>query len=140
MPIAVSLVTAEERSLPSTLDVTGTLMADAQTDIASEIEQRVVEILVERGPGLSAQAKWWRAWMPRTPQNQLQEAEAAEAQIRERLGMVNGQPFDALKTPEVQQARATMDRPRRTTSGLLSSSRKVRSLAPKHGPPPRRTT
>jgi membrane fusion protein (multidrug efflux system) len=42
--------------------------------------------------------------------NQLHEAEAAEAQIRERLGMGNGQAFDALKTPEVEQARATMDR------------------------------
>jgi len=40
--------------LPTTLDVTGTLMADAQTDIASEIEQRVVEILVERGQFVSA--------------------------------------------------------------------------------------
>ena len=109
MPIAVSLVTAEERSLPSTLDVTGTLMADAQTDIASEIEQRVVEILVERGQVVSAGQVVARM-DAKDATNQLQEAEAAEAQIRERLGMVNGQPFDALKTPEVQQARATMDR------------------------------
>ncbi len=42
--------------------------------------------------------------------NQLREAEATEAQIRERLGLANGQAFDPLKTPEVQQARATMDR------------------------------
>ncbi len=42
--------------------------------------------------------------------NLLREAEATEAQIRERLGLVNGQTFDPLKTPEVQQARATMER------------------------------
>jgi len=42
--------------------------------------------------------------------NQLREAEATEGQIRERLGLVNGQAFDPLKTPEVQQARATMER------------------------------
>ena len=42
--------------------------------------------------------------------NLLDEAEATEAQIRERLGLVNGQTFDPLKTPEVQQARATMER------------------------------
>ena len=108
-PIAVSLVTAEERSVPSTLDVTGTLMADAQTDIASEIEQRVVEILVERGQVVSAGQVVARM-DAKDATNQLHEAEAAEAQIRERLGMVNGQSFDALKTPEVQQARATMDR------------------------------
>jgi len=46
----------------------------------------------------------------RDAQNQLREAEAAEAQIRERLGLVNGAAFDALTTPEVQQARATMER------------------------------
>lgn len=109
MPIAVSLVAAEERSLPSTLDVTGTLMADAQTDIASEIEQRVVEILVERGQYVSAGQVVARL-DAEDAKNQLHEAEATEAQIRERLGLVNGQPFDPLKTPEVQQARATMDR------------------------------
>ena len=108
-PIAVSLAAAEERSVPSTLDVTGTLMADAQTDIASEIEQRVVEILVERGQVASAGQVVARM-DSQDAKNQLHEAEAAEAQIRERLGMVNGQSFDALKTPEVQQARATMDR------------------------------
>lgn len=108
-PILVSLVAAEERSLPSTLDVTGTLMADAQTDMASEIEQRVVEILVERGQYVSA-GQVVAHLDAADAKNQLHEAEATEAQIRERLGLTNGQPFDPLKTPEVQQARATMDR------------------------------
>lgn len=108
-PVAVSLVTAEERSLPTTLDVTGTLTADAQTDIASEIEQRVVEVLVERGQFVGAGQVVARM-DDQDAKNQLREAEATEAQIRERLGLVNGQTFDPLKTPEVQQARATMDR------------------------------
>lgn len=108
-PIAVSVVTAEERALPTTLDVTGTLMADAQTDIASEIEQRVAEILVERGQFVSAGQVVARL-DPEDAKNQLHEAEATEAQIRERLGLTNGQTFDPLKTPEVQQARATTDR------------------------------
>jgi len=108
-PILVSLVAAEERNLPSSLDVTGTLMADAQTDIASEIEQRVVEILVERGQYVSAGQLAARL-DDGDARNQLHEAEATEAQIRERLGLGDGQPFDPLKTPEVKQARATMDR------------------------------
>lgn len=108
-PIAVSLVTAEERSLPTTLDVTGTLTADAQTDIASEIEQRVVEVIVERGQFVSAGQVVARM-DDQDAKNQLREAEATEAQIRERLGLANGQTFDPLRTPEVQQARATMDR------------------------------
>jgi len=108
-PIAVSLVTAQERALPTALDVTGTLMADAQTDIASEIEQRVVEISVERGQYVTAGQVVARM-DDQDAKNLLQEAEATEGQIRERLGLVNGQTFDALKTPEVQQARATMER------------------------------
>ena len=108
-PIVVSVAAAQERSLPTTLDVTGTLMADAQTDIASEIEQRVVEILVERGQFVSAGQVVARM-DDQDAKNLLQEAEATEGQIRERLGLVNGQTFDALKTPEVQQARATMER------------------------------
>ena len=108
-PISVSLVAAQERTLPTTLDVTGTLMADAQTDIASEIEQRVVEISVERGQYVTAGQVVARM-DDQDAKNLLREAEATEAQIRERLGLVNGQAFDPLKTPEVQQARATMER------------------------------
>jgi membrane fusion protein, multidrug efflux system len=108
-PISVSLVAAQERTLPTTLDVTGTLMADAQTDIASEIEQRVVEISVERGQYVTAGQVVARM-DDQDAKNLLREAEAVEAQFRERLGLVNGQPFDPLKTPEVQQARATMER------------------------------
>lgn len=108
-PIVVTVAAAQERSLPTTLDVTGTLMADAQTDIASEIEQRVVEILVERGQFVSAGQVVARM-DDQDARNQLREAEATEAQIRERLGLVDGQTFDALSTPEVQQARATMER------------------------------
>jgi membrane fusion protein (multidrug efflux system) len=109
MAIAVSVATAEERALPTTLDVTGTLMADAQTDIGSEIEQRVVEVLVERGHYVTAGQVVARL-DAEDAKNQLHEAEATEAQIRERLGLTNGQSFDPLKTPEVQQARASMDR------------------------------
>ena len=108
-PIVVSVAAAQEKSLPTTLDVTGTLMADAQTDIASEIEQRVVEILVERGQFVNAGQVVARM-DDQDAKNQLREAEATEGQIRERLGLVNGQAFDPLKTPEVQQARATMER------------------------------
>jgi membrane fusion protein (multidrug efflux system) len=84
-------------------------MADAQTDIASEIEQRVVEISVERGQYVTAGQVVARM-DDQDAKNQLHEAEATEAQIRERLGLVNGQTFDPLKTPEVQQARANTDR------------------------------
>ncbi len=108
-PVPVTVAMAEERTLPTTLDVTGTLMADAQTEVAAEVEQRVVEVLVERGQYVTAGQVIARL-DDRDARNLLHEAEASEAQIGERLGLANGQPFDALKTPEVQQARAVTDR------------------------------
>ena len=58
-PIAVSLVTAEERSVPSTLDVTGTLMADAQTDIALATAIAAT-LLVSPRAGSDATSAAWR--------------------------------------------------------------------------------
>jgi len=95
--------------LPMGLDVTGALMADAQTDAASEIDGRVVQVLVERGQVVKEGSVLVRM-DDRDAINQLSEAEAMEAQTRERLGLVNGEYFDPLKTPDVRQARALMDR------------------------------
>lgn len=108
-PVAVSLTQAEERMLPVGLGVTGALMADAQTDVASEIDGRVVQVLVERGQVVNEGAVLVRM-DDRDAINQVREAEATEAQTRERLGLVNGEFFDPLKTPDVRQARAVMER------------------------------
>ncbi len=107
--VVVSAVRAEERLLPVGLDVTGALMADAQTDVASEIDGRVVQVLVERGQVVKEGSVLVRM-DDRDAINQLSEAEAMEAQTRERLGLINGESFDPRKTPDVRQARALMDR------------------------------
>jgi len=107
--IAVSAAPAEEQMLPMGLDVTGALMADAQTDVASEIDGRVTQVLVERGLVVKEGTVLVRM-DDRDAISQLREAEATEAQTRERLGMVDGEYFDPLKTPDVRQARAVMDR------------------------------
>jgi membrane fusion protein (multidrug efflux system) len=108
-PVTVSLASAEERMLPVGLDVTGALMADAQTDVASEIDGRVTQVLVERGQVVKEGAVLVRM-DDRDAIYLLQEAEAVEAQTRARLGLVNGESFDPLKTPDVRQARAVMER------------------------------
>jgi RND family efflux transporter MFP subunit len=108
-PIPVAVVPAAERLLPGALEVTGTLTPDAQTEIPAEPEQRIVEILVERGQ-LVAAGQVVARLDAEDARNLLREAEAVEAQIRERLGLKNGEPFDPLTTPEVHQARATLDR------------------------------
>ncbi len=108
-PVQVSFIVAEERRVATTLDVTGTLMADAQTEVGAEIEQRTVEVPIERGQYVTAGQVIARL-DAEDAKNLLHEAEATEAQIRERLGLTNGQVFDALKTPEAQQARAAYER------------------------------
>ena len=109
MPVVVSTVPAQERMLQEGLDVTGTLMADAKTDMASEIDKRIVEVPVERGTTVKVGAVLVRL-DDQDAINYLREAEATEAQTRERLGLKPDQPFNPLTTPDVMQARAALDR------------------------------
>ena len=108
-PAFVSTVPAQERMLQEGLDVTGTLMADAKTDMASEIDKRIVEVPVERGTTVKEGAVLMRL-DDQDAINYLREAEATEAQTRERLGLKPDQPFNPLTTPDVMQARAALDR------------------------------
>ena len=108
-PIAVPLVTAEQRALPGGVDVTGTLMADAQTEVAAEIAGRVLDIAVERGSVVRAGAVLARL-DGEDAKNQLLEAEATAAQTMAKLGLAPGQPFDPHETPDARKARATMER------------------------------
>jgi membrane fusion protein (multidrug efflux system) len=108
-PAVVSTLPAQARMLPAGLDVTGTLMPDAQTDVASEIDKRIVEVPVERGTTVREGAVLVRL-DDQDATKSLREAEATEAQTRERLGLKPDQPFDPLTTPEGMQARAALDR------------------------------
>jgi RND family efflux transporter MFP subunit len=107
--VAVSTVAAEERALPRVLDVTGTLMADAQTDVAAEVGGRVIRAPVERGTVVEAGAVL-ASLDAADATAQLREAEALEGQTRERLGLTPDGAFDAASTPEARQARVAMER------------------------------
>lgn len=108
-PIAVETVAIEARALPGALDVTGALMADAQTDVASEAEGRVTQVLIERGQFVGSGAVVARL-DDQDAGHQLKEAQAIEAQTQAKLGLTPGQPFDPQQTPEVRQARVTLER------------------------------
>ena len=109
LPIAVKTRPAEARALPQLLDVTGTLNADAQTEVAAETAARAVRVNVERGQVVEAGAVLAQLDQ-QDALNQLHEAEAVEAQTTAKLGLAPGQAFDALQTPEVRQARVTAER------------------------------
>lgn len=108
-PVAVASAAARAEALPTVLEVTGTLMADAQTEIASEIDGRIVEVAVERGALVGAGAVVARL-NDQDATSQLREAEATEAQTTARLGLAGDQPFDPRATPEAQRARAVLER------------------------------
>jgi len=108
-PIAVTLVTAEQRALPGGVDVTGTLMADAQTEVAAESAGRVLAVNVERGSVVRAGAVLARL-DDEDAKNQLLEAQATEGQTMAKLGLAPGATFDPTQTPDAQKARAAMER------------------------------
>lgn len=107
-PIAVPLATAETRALPGGVDVTGTLMADAQTDVAAEGAGRVLAVNVERGSVVKAGAVIARLDAEDT-QHQLLEAQAIEGQTMAKLGLTPGAKFDPAETPDARKARANME-------------------------------
>jgi RND family efflux transporter MFP subunit len=109
LAIAIETVAAESRALPRALDVTGTLNADAETDVAAETSARVMRVNAERGQVVDAGAVLGELDQ-QDARNQLAEAEAVEAQTMAKLGLAPGQRFDALVTPEVRQARVMLDR------------------------------
>jgi membrane fusion protein (multidrug efflux system) len=108
-PVPVALVTAEQRALPGGVDVTGTLMADAQTDVAAESAGRVLAVNVERGSVVRAGAVLARL-DGEDARHQLLEAEAIEGQTMAKLGLTPGAAFDPAQTPDARKARATMER------------------------------
>ncbi len=108
-PVTVSSALTEERLLPDSVDVTGTLMADAQTEVAAEVDGRIVQVKVERGMVVSAGMELAQL-NQEDAANQLREAEANVAQTQARLGLGPDQPFDPRETPDARKARVALDR------------------------------
>lgn len=108
-PLTVVAAVARERTLPRVLEVTGTLVADAQADVAAETSGRVVVLGIERGTHLPAGTVIARL-DDQDALNQLREAEAAEAQAVTKVGLVPGRPFDPTENVEVNKVRLAMDR------------------------------
>lgn len=108
-PESVATAIAEERTLPTLLEVTGDLEADARVDVAPEIDGRVVRAELERGQLVAAGDVLFQL-DARDAQNRLAEAVALEAQIAERLGIAHGETFDPSATPDVRQARVAYER------------------------------
>ena len=104
--VAVAPVAAIEQPIPRFIRVSGTLMAEDQSDVAAEIAGRVVATPIERGTPVAQGAELIRI-SPTETEAQMKEADANAAQIEARLGMTANTSFDVNAVPEVENAKAS---------------------------------
>jgi RND family efflux transporter MFP subunit len=109
-PVAVAVGSAQvqSQSIDRFLRVTGSLAADEKADVAAETAGRVIGTPVERGTRVTAGTVLIRVSATEADAT-LREADANAAQLEARLGLVAGQPFDAMKVPDVLNAKASLD-------------------------------
>lgn len=105
--IPVGTFTAIERPLARFIQVTGTLAAQDQADVAAEIQGRVVATPVERGTRVAEGSDLIRIAATEA-EAQAAEAQANAAQLEERLGLTGGGEFSLDRVPEVANARANL--------------------------------
>jgi membrane fusion protein (multidrug efflux system) len=106
--VSVSSAAAVERPIRRFLEVTGTLAAQEEAEVAAEVQGRVIATPVERGTRVGEGDPLIRIASAEMEAQAL-EAEANAAQIVGRLGLADGAEFVADRVPEVANARANLD-------------------------------
>ena len=106
--ITVSSAAAVEKPIRRFLEVTGTLAAQEEAEVAAEVQGRVIATPVERGTRVAEGDPLIRISSAEM-EAQVAEADANAAQIVGRLGLADGSEFAVDKVPEVANARANLD-------------------------------
>lgn len=107
----VKLIAATEQAIENTISVTGTLAAYDQATISSKIAGRLKEISIDLG-NIVKKGQLIGQIDPKDYQLRLQQAEAALAQARARLGLTTDgtdEPTDPKQISLVRQAQALVD-------------------------------
>ena len=107
-PLSITSVAAVEQPIMRFLEVTGTLAAQEEAEVAAEIQGRVIATPVERGTRVAEGDALIRIAAVEV-EAQVAEAEANAAQIEGRLGLEGGATFTIDRVPEVANARASLD-------------------------------
>src|SRR5688572_23710651 len=107
-PVAIETAVAVEEPIARFLNVSGTLMAQEQAEVAAEVAGRVVGTPVERGTVVAAGSVLVSIAATEVDA-QAREADANVAQIEARLGQPPTAGFDVERVPEVAAARANRD-------------------------------
>jgi len=107
-PVRVETAPAEQEPIARFLNVSGTLAAEEQAEVAAEVAGRVIGTPVERGTQVAVGSTLVRVAADEV-QAQALEADANVAQIQARLGQAPSDDFDVERVPEVASARANRD-------------------------------
>lgn len=107
-PVRIETARAAQEPIARFLNVSGTLVAEEQAEVAAEVQGRIVATPVERGTQVAAGGILVRVAADEA-QAQAQEADANVAQIQARLGEAESRDFDVDRVPEVAAARASRD-------------------------------
>jgi multidrug efflux pump subunit AcrA (membrane-fusion protein) len=113
--VQVTAAAAVVRELPRFIEATGSLAADAQTDVAPNVGGRVAAVGVDLGSYVQRGAVLVRLedadarLRVAQAEAQARQAQSAVRQAEERLGLRPGQTFDPARVAEVQAARAGLD-------------------------------
>lgn len=108
-PIDVSAAEAIERKLPKTFEITGSLIADDQVVVSSEVDGKIEQLTVDLGSLVHRGQEIARV-ATKEYQLKLDQANAALRQARARLGITNEDDrIDPELTADVRQAKAALD-------------------------------
>jgi membrane fusion protein (multidrug efflux system) len=106
--IAIDASAAIEKPIRRFLEVTGTLAAQEEAEVAAEVQGRVIGTPVERGTRVGEGDALIRIASAEM-EAQVAEADANAAQIVGRLGLADGAEFSVDRVPEVANAKANLD-------------------------------
>lgn len=108
-PIDVSTAAAIERRQPKTFEVTGSLIADDQVVVSSEVDGKIEQLTVDLGSPVRRGQEIARI-ATKEYQIRLDQAQAALRQARARLGIAGEEDrIDPEMTADVRQAKAALD-------------------------------
>lgn len=106
--VAIKVQKAQTKQLPAYLELSGTLAADEQSDVATQAPGAVQEVLVDVGSRVKKGDPLAKLDM-RDASLRAAQAGAAAEQARARLAVENGKQFNAANVPEVKAAKEAMD-------------------------------
>ena len=106
--VRVGAAPVQARTVPRTLRITGTLLADQQSNVTPIVPGRVTQVFVERGDVVAEGAPLIKL---RDVDYRLQNASARAQyeQARTRLGVADGQRVNPDEVAEVRAARVSME-------------------------------